>query len=115
HAEAVDVGDDGLEQTAELSLKTGPDDRVHDEVALRHFAEVQLPLLRVRDFDDGQSHAAEDLEVRARLAADFRHAAEQEHHRLDAALRQRPRDDEAVAAVVAAPAQHADAPAREIV
>ena len=93
------------------TVEPGADDGVDDQVALGDLAEVQLPFLRVGDLDDGQADAAEDLEVGARVAAHVADAAEQEDGRLDAALRQRPRDDEAVAAVVAAPAQHAD-PAR---
>ena len=108
HAEAVDVGDDGFEQPGQRPVKAGADDGIDDQVALGDFAEVQLPLLRVGDLDDGQADAAEDLEVGARVAAHVADAAEQEHGRLDAALRQRARDDEAVAAVVAAAAQHAD-------
>ena len=42
------------------------------------------------------------------------HAAQQEDGRLDAALDERARDDEAVAAVVAAPAQHAHVARREV-
>ena len=38
----------------------------------------------------------------------------QKHRDVDAALRQRPRDDEAVAAVVAAAAQHGDLPLEQI-
>ena len=107
HAEPVDVGDDRLEQAGQRPVEAGADDRVDDQVALGDLAEVQLPLLRVGDLHDGEADAAEDLEVDARVAADVADAAEQEHRRLDAALRQRPRDDEAVAAVVAAAAQHA--------
>ena len=115
HAEAVDVGDDGFEQPGERSMKPGADDGIDDQVALGDLAEVQLPFLRVGDLDHGQADAAEDLEVRARVTANVAHAAEQEDGRLDAALRQRARDDEAVAAVVAAPAQHADAARGQVV
>ena len=95
-------------------MEPGADDRVDDEVALGDLAEVQLPLLRGGDLDDGQADPAEDLEVDPRVAAHVGHAAEQEDGRLDAALRQRARDDEAVAAVVAAPAQHPDLAGGEI-
>ena len=44
----VDVGDDGFEQPGELAVKTGTEQRVHEEVALRDFREMQLPLLRIR-------------------------------------------------------------------
>ena len=46
----------------------------------------------------------------ARVAAHVGDAADQEHRHVDAALQQRARDDEAVAAVVAAAAQHRDLP-----
>ena len=76
--------------------------------------EVQLPRLAVGDLDDGQAEAAEDLEVDAGVAADLGDAADQEHRDVDAALHQRPRHDEAVAAVVAAAAQHRDLPLEQI-
>ncbi len=78
-------------------------------------AEVQFPLLRVGDLDDRQADAAEHFQVRARIAAHVRDAPEQEHRRLDAALDQRPRDDEAVAAVVPAAAQHRDVAGQQVV
>ena len=79
HAEAVQVRHDGLEQAAQLPLEPRAKDRVHDQLALRDLAEVQLPLLRVRDFDDGQADASEHLEIRAGIAAHVRDAPEQEH------------------------------------
>ena len=48
HAEAVHVGDDGLEQPAQLSVEAGAEDGVDQQLALGDLAEVQLPLLRVR-------------------------------------------------------------------
>ena len=51
---------------------------------------------------------------RRRQPLDVGHAAEQEHGRLDAALGERARDDEAVAAVVAAPGQHRHAAALQL-
>jgi len=69
---------------------------------------VQLPRLTVGDLDDGHAEAAEDLEVHPGVAAHIGDAAEQEHRDVDAALHQRARDDEAIATVVAAAAQHAD-------
>ena len=71
---------------------------------------MQLPRLRVGDFDDGQADAAEDVEVDARVAADLGDRPEEQHEHVDAALHQRSRDDKAVAAVAAAAAQHRDAP-----
>ena len=59
--------------------------------------------------DDGEAEPAEDLEVDPRVAAHVGDAADEKHRDVDAALHQRPRDDEAVAAVVAAAAEHGDA------
>ena len=60
------------------------------------------------------AEVAEDLEVRARVATHFGDFADQERRDVDAALQQRARDDEAVAAVVAAAAQHGDAQVAEV-
>jgi hypothetical protein len=114
HAESIHVGDDRLEQAGERSMKPGADDGVDDEVALRHFAEVQLPLLGVRDLDDGQPDAAEDLEIGAGVAAHLADGAEEKDNRFDAALRERPRHDEPVAAVVAPATNHADLARRQV-
>ena len=83
-------------------------------LTLRDLAEVELPLLRAGDLDDGQPDAPQHLDVRAGISLHFADAADQEHRRVDAALHQRARDDEAVAAVVAASAQHRHAAHREI-
>ena len=109
HAELVDVGDDRLEQPGQAAAEPGAEQRVDDHVALGDFGEVQLPLLRVGDLDHRHADAAEHFEVDAGVVLHFRDAAEQEDHRLDAALRQRAGDHEAVAAVVAAAAEHGDA------
>src|SRR6185503_8907019 len=87
---------------------------VDDQRAVAHFREVQLPGLAVGDFDHGEAEAAEDLEVDARVAAHLGHPANQEHRHRHAALQQRPGDDEAVAAVVAAAAQHRHLPLRQV-
>jgi hypothetical protein len=89
-------------------VETGADNGVDDEVALGDLAEVQFPFLRRGDLDDRETEAAEDLQIRARVATHLGDAAEQEDGRLDGALRQRARDDEPVTAVVAPPAQHGD-------
>ena len=107
-AGAVDVGDDRFHQARQRRVQAGAEDRVDDERAVADLAEVQLPGLAVGDFDDGQAEAAENLEVRPRVAANLGDAADEEHRDVDAALQQRPGDDEAVAAVVAAPAQDGD-------
>jgi hypothetical protein len=96
-------------------VKAGAGNRVNDEIAGGDFREVQLPGLRVGDLDDGDADAAEDLEVDARVAPRLRDAAEQEDERFDAALGERARDDEAVAAVVAAAAENVNGDAREFV
>ena len=113
--EAVEVGDNRFEEAGQRSAKAGAENRIDDEIAARELREVQLPFLGVGDLDDRHADAAEDLEVRARVAAHFSDAAKQEHRGLDAALHQRARDDEAVAAVVAAAADDADAARSEIV
>src|SRR5260370_290918 len=94
----VHVGDDRLEQPRHRSVEARADDRVDNQVALGDLAEVQLPLLCGRDLHHRQTDAAEDLEVDAGIAPHVADAAEQKDGGLDAALRERPRDDEAVAA-----------------
>jgi hypothetical protein len=96
-------------------VEAGPDDRVDDQLTLRDFAEVQLPLLRVGDLDDGHPDAAENLQVGAGVAAHVGNAAQQVDDRLDAALRQGARHHEAVATIVTAAAQHADATRGQVV
>ena len=75
---------------------------------------VQLPRGFVGDFDDGLPDAAEDFEVDARVALDLGEPANHEHRDVEAALLQRARDDEAVAAVVALAADDGDAAFGEI-
>ena len=77
--EAVDVRHDGLEQPAQRDRGIPCRGSRPRSVALGDLAEVQLPFLRVRDLDDGQADAAQDLEVGSRVAAHVRDAAEQEH------------------------------------
>jgi hypothetical protein len=115
HAQAVQVGDDGLEKPGERTAEAGAEDRVDDEIAVRELARVQLPLLRARDLDHGHADAAEHLEVRARVAADLGHAPQQKDGGVDAALHERARDHEPVAAVVATAADDAHAARREVV
>ena len=113
-ARRVDVGDDAFDQAGERRVEAGAEDRVHDQRAVADFGKVQLPRLAVGDLDDGQAEAAEDLEVDPRVAADLGDAADEEHRDVDAALQERARDDEAVAAVVAAAAEHGDLPLAEV-
>ena len=69
---------------------------------------MQLPCLAVRDLHDSQAEASQDFEVGAGVAAHVGHASDEEHRHADATLHQRAGDDEAVAAVVAAAAEHRD-------
>ena len=87
-------------------VEPGAENGVDDQRAVAHLGEVQLPRLAVGDLDDGQAEATEDLEVGAGVAAHVGDAADQKHRHADAALHQRAGDDEAVAAVVAAAAEH---------
>ena len=109
---AVDIGDDRLEDARDRSAEAGAEDGVDDQIAARDLREVQLPRLRVGDLDDGQAEAAE-RSSRLTRASPRTSATEpsSRHEQLDAALRQRARDDEAVAAVAAAAAQHRHASA----
>ena len=75
---------------------------------------MELPFLRVGDLDDRHADAAEHFEIDARVPLHLRDAAQQEDHRLDAALGQRAGDDKSVAAVVAAAAEHGDAAGSEV-
>ena len=75
---------------------------------------MQFPRLAVRDFDHGDAEMSEDFEVRPRIAANVGYPADQKHGDVHAALDERARDDEAVAAVVAAPAQHGHLPLGQV-
>ena len=67
---------------------------------------MQFPGLAVGHFHCGESQTPENLEIDARVAAHVRHSADEEDGHVDAALQQGACDHEAVAAIVAAPAQH---------
>src|SRR4051794_13086838 len=75
---------------------------------------MQLPLLGVGDLDHRQADAAEHFQVGTRVSLDLGDAAQQEDQHVHAALDQGAGDDEAVAAVVAAAAEHADAALRQV-
>ena len=64
-----------------LSCPWNPVPRIASTMQLApgDLAEVQLPLLRVGDLDDGQADAAQHLEVRSRVTAHVGDAAEEEH------------------------------------
>ena len=74
---------------------------------------MQLPRALVGDLDDGDAEPSENVEIDARVALELGDAADDEHRAFDAALMQRARDDEAVAAVVAVAAEHGDARRRD--
>ena len=113
--ERVDVGDDRLEQAA-TAARSGPVPKIASTISVQSLTSEKC-----------SSHAwlsAISTTVRprrprisrfdARVAADVGDAADQEHRHVDAALHQRARDDEAVAAVVAAAAQHGDLPLEQV-
>ena len=87
---------------------------VHDEIARADRRRVPIPVGLVRDLDDRQRQGAQALEVGAGVAFDVGGAAEEEHRDVDVPLPQRPGHDQAVPAVVAAPAEHRHAPAGEV-
>ncbi len=108
NARSVHVGDDGFEQSGERCVEPGAEDGIDDQRAVGDLGEVQFPRLAVGHLDGRQAQPAEDLEVDACIAAHVRDLADHEHRYVDAALQQRARDHEPVAAVVAASAQHRD-------
>ena len=106
--------------TVSRSPESGPrkpsaEDRVNEHVAVRELGEMQFPLLRRRDLYHRHADSPEHVEVGAGIAAHFGDAADQEHGGIDTALHQRARDHETVTAVVAAPADDADAARRQVV
>ena len=75
---------------------------------------MQLPGLAVGDLHDGDAKAAQDFQIRARVAAHLGDPSDDEHRHVAAALNESARDDEAVAAVVAAAAEHGDLPLEQV-
>ena len=75
---------------------------------------MQLPGLAVGDLDHGDAEASENLQIDAGVAAHVGNPSNQEHGHIGAALDQRPGDDEAVAAVVAAAAEYGDLAIEEV-
>ncbi len=67
---------------------------------------MQLPGLLVGNLDCRQAQPSEDLEIEASLTANVADRAKYEHRDIHATLMKGTRDDEAVAAVVAAAAQN---------
>ena len=103
----VEVGDDCLGETGQRAADAGSEERVHDEIGAEHVRAVQFPRPGVGDLDDVAAHGAQHREIRARIALDLRGLADEVDADVDTTLEQYARDDEAVAAVVAAPAEHA--------
>ena len=114
HAGFVDVGDDRLVETGQRRGQAGAEHRVDDQIVAGDLGAVQLPRGFVGDFDDGLADAAENFEIDPRVAFDFGETADDEHRHVEAALLQRARHDEAVAAVVALAADDGDAAIGEI-
>ena len=76
---------------------------------------MQFPHARVGDLDDIEAELGEDVQVDACVTLDVRSLPEEEHADVDPALSQGPRDDEAVAPVVAPAGQHRHAHRVELV
>ena len=75
---------------------------------------MELPRLGIRDLHHREPKPAENLEVRARVPAHLAHPADEKHRDVDPALHERARDDESVAAVVAAAAEHGHLPLAQV-
>ena len=75
---------------------------------------MQLPRLTVGNLHDRDAEAAQDLEIGPGIAAHIRHSSQEEDRDLGAPLDEGARDDEAVAAVVAATAQHRHVAIQEV-
>jgi hypothetical protein len=69
-------------------VKPRPHHGIDDDVAFRNFAEVQFPVLRIRNLDDRQADAAENFEIGPGIAADVGDAAKKKDGGLDAPLRE---------------------------
>jgi len=108
NAGCVDIRDHGLDEAGHGGVQAGAENGVDDERATAELREMKLPRLAVVDLGDRDAQASEDVEVRPRVATDLGDAANQKDRHGNAALRQRPRDDESIASIVAAAAQHAD-------
>ena len=106
NAGGVDIRDDAFDEPADGRVQAGAEHCVDDERAVAYLGEVQLPCLAIGDLDYRESEAAEDFEVRTRIAAHVGDAAHEKHRHVDTPLEQRAGDHEAVAAVVAASAEH---------
>ncbi len=116
HAEPVDVGDDGLEQPRQRAAKTGAEDRIDDE--------RRNPRARVKCSSHSCALVISTTVMPRRprtsrlVRASPRTSATLPRRKtdvVDAALRERARDHESVAAVVAAAAEDRDAARRQVV
>ena len=105
NARPVDVGHDRFVDAGERGLEARPKERVDDQRVPGNFREVQLPLTLVGNLDDRDAKTAEDLQVDPGIAFDLGDLPDDEHRDFDAALMERARDNEAVAAVVALSAE----------
>ena len=110
----VDVRNHRLEHALERRPQARPEQRVDDQIARRDLGEVQLPGLPVADLHHSEPEAAENLQVRARVAADLRDHTQDEHRDVDAAVDERAGDHESVTTVVAPSAQDGDMPLRKV-
>ena len=113
NAGRVDVGDDGLEKPESGALRPVPKIASTISVQSATSEKCSSQAWLVGDLDDRA--APSRPRISRLMRASPRTSATrpmQEHRDVDTALQQRPRDDEAVAAVVAAAAQHGHAGAR---
>ena len=113
-AAAVQVADDGRIHAVERLPQARPEDGIDHQVALRDLGEVQFPGLLVGDLDHRRAESPEHFEVVPRITAHVRQRTDHEHRHLDDPFEQRARDDEAVAAVVAASGQDRHPPHRQV-
>ena len=109
----VQIGHDRLREPGQRRVEPRPEQRVHDDVRAEHVRAVQLPRGGIADLDDVHAEIAQHVEVRARVAFHVGRLADEIHADVEVPLDERARDDEAVAAVVAASAEHGDAHGRE--
>jgi len=112
-AGCIHVRDHRLHHSAESGLEARSENGVDDQRTLRDFREVQLPRLFVRDLDHRNPEVAEDVQIESCVAPNVCYRPDHENGRIDASLQQRPGDNEAIAAVVAAATQHGNAPFEE--
>ena len=97
-------------QAFQRRLEAGAQHRVHDEIGVQHIL-VAIEFLRAGDDVNRAVHGAGELVPRhGCVARDLLGRAEQERGYVEAGFGEQPRRHHAVAAVVAAAAEHGDAP-----